>query len=398
MDLKSGYPYFLIKDGLYQNFETLKSNHICDILVLGGGISGALMAYQLIKNGINCTIVDRRIIGLGSTSASTSLLQYEIDVPLHQLEKLIGKDNAAVAYKLCGESINKLKDIADEIGYSDYKFCESLYFSHSKNKHQYLIDEFNSRKNAGFDVELLNEDEIFSKFGLHAHSAILSQHAAKIDAYLFMHFLHKYNIKNGVNVFENTNIIKINESKFGVELVCEKGYIIKTKKIIYATGYETVEQISKPLLKLTSTYAAVSERNHLLPKFFEHTLLWNTDNPYLYIREDEGKIIIGGRDEDFYNPEKRDRLLESKTKKLENDFKKLFPDIEFKTLFSWTGTFGSTKDGLPYIGTYGKNPNSYFALGFGGNGITFSALAADMITKQIRGEINSVPKMFSFNR
>ncbi|MEO6304423.1 MAG: FAD-dependent oxidoreductase [Bacteroidia bacterium] len=398
MDLKSGYPYFFVKNGLYQNFETLRANHETDIVILGGGISGALMAHQLIKNGIQCTIIDKRSIGFGSTSASTSLLQYEIDVSLHELTKQIGKENAVEAYKLCGRSIDMISEIAKEIGFDGFKYCDSVYFSHSNRKNNFLKEEFESRKDAGFDVSYLSEEEIFKNFGFHSKEAIQSSQAAKTDAYLFTHFLHKYNRQKGLSVFENTLVKNIRNNKSKVELTTDKGFVIKTKKIIYATGYEAVKQIDKPIVKLSSTYACISERIENLPDFFKNTILWNTDKPYLYLREDNGRIIVGGRDENYYNPEKREHLLEKKAEKLKHDFKKLFPAIDFKIQFYWAGTFGSTKDGLPYIGIYNKKPNSYFALGFGGNGITFSALAADMITRHIKGEKNSIPEMFSFER
>jgi glycine/D-amino acid oxidase-like deaminating enzyme len=112
----------------------------------------------------------------------------------------------------------------------------------------------------------------------------------------------------------------------------------------------------------------------------------------------DNRIIVGGRDEDFYSPEKRDELIAAKTKKLTHDFGKVFPHINFIPEFSWTGTFGSTKDGLPFIGPYKKLPNSYFALGFGGNGITFSLIAAEIIADMLTGRKTPVAKIFSFER
>jgi glycine/D-amino acid oxidase-like deaminating enzyme len=398
MDLKSGYPYFLIKNGLYHEYQTLHTDHQTDVVVLGGGISGALMAYHLVKNGIQCTVIDKRGIGLGSSSVSTSLLQYEIDNPLHLLEKQIGTVNAGEAYHLCSNAIDVIKAISEDVGFPDFKYCDSLYFAHAKNKLPYLKKEFECRLAAGFEVAYMEPEEIFDKFGLHAPGAILSGKAAKIDAYLLSHYLHQFNQSKGAFVFDNTNVEHIVHHKSGIELLTSKGLKIRAKKIVYATGYEVVEQISKPIVGLLSTYAFVSHRIDNLPAFFNKTLLWNTASPYLYAREDEGRLIIGGRDEAYYNPHKRDELLNVKAKRLATDFNKLFPEIEFDIQFSWSGTFGSTKDGLPYIGQYTKKPNAYFALGFGGNGITFSAIAAEFISKHIKDKANKIPDMFGFDR
>jgi glycine/D-amino acid oxidase-like deaminating enzyme len=91
-------------------------------------------------------------------------------------------------------------------------------------------------------------------------------------------------------------------------------------------------------------------------------------------------------------------MIGAKTKALINDFKKLFPAIEFTPEFSWAGTFGTTKDGLPYIGSYRNHANEYFALGFGGNGIVFSLIAAEIIRDSILGIKNTDADIFAFNR
>lgn len=100
----------------------------------------------------------------------------------------------------------------------------------------------------------------------------------------------------------------------------------------------------------------------------------------------------------FYNPVKKDKLLESKSKKLERDFKKLFSRISLKREYQWTGTFGSTKDGLPFIGEYEALPNSLFSLGFGGNGITFSQIAAEVNRDLVLGNKNTDAILYRFDR
>ena len=82
MNLITGYPYWLINSGLPTNYPKLEKSLKTDIVIIGGGISGALTAYYLTNAGLNCVVVDSRTIGLGSTCASTALLQYELDTPL----------------------------------------------------------------------------------------------------------------------------------------------------------------------------------------------------------------------------------------------------------------------------------------------------------------------------
>src|SRR5271154_5461132 len=100
MDLRSDLPFWTVRSGLLQVYPPLESDIRCDALIIGGGISGALLAHRLVMRGVECVLIDKRDIGYGSTSASTALLQYEIDTPLHQLRQQVGAAAAERAYEL----------------------------------------------------------------------------------------------------------------------------------------------------------------------------------------------------------------------------------------------------------------------------------------------------------
>ena len=65
---------------------------------------------------------------------------------------------------------------------------------------------------------------------------------------------------------------------------------------------------------------------------------------------------------------------------------------------AWCGTFSSTKDGLPYIGPWPGDKRMLFALGYGGNGITFSMIAAQILANIIQGIPDERIALFGFNR
>lgn len=81
-----------------------------------------------------------------------------------------------------------------------------------------------------------------------------------------------------------------------------------------------------------------------------------------------------------------------------HSFSERMKHIPVKPDFSWAGAFAVTKDGLPYIGQIPERPHTYFALGFGGNGITFSVIAAEMICDMLKGKNNKDTEIFRFNR
>src|ERR1700735_192565 len=111
MELTSDYPFWSIQNGLPVSFPTLDHDLNCDVVIVGGGITGALVAFHLAAAGVHTVLLDKRDIGTGSTSGSTGLLQYEVDVPLRELIKRIGEKKAVRSYELCGEAVRKLASL-----------------------------------------------------------------------------------------------------------------------------------------------------------------------------------------------------------------------------------------------------------------------------------------------
>lgn len=401
MKLKSNEPFWLVKNGLKHSYPSLDRDISTDILIIGSGITGSLIAHRCIAEGYKTVLIDRREVANGSTSATTSMLQYEIDVPLYKLIDQIGEAGAVAAYKACFDSIDQLGKVSGEVR-SDcgFKKKESLYFAAYKKDTEWLKQEFDARKKHGFPVKWLAEEEIKEKYGLeNTHGGILSAQGASIDAFCLAHDILAYNHKKGLEIYDKTDIEAVVYQRNGVKVSTNYGNTIKAKKIIYCNGFESTELIKENFVQLLSTYAVVSEvaEDDFTP--LKDTLFWNTASPYLYMRTtDDGRLLIGGEDEDFVNATKRDALLQQKSKKLEKKIEKMFPGYDFRTDFVWAGTFGETKDGLPYIGSHKDFPGAYFVLGFGGNGITFSVIGMDMVADMLQGKKHPLSKYFKFGR
>lgn len=400
MDVRSNEPFWLVKNGIMHSYPSLRTDSSCDVLVVGGGITGALMAHACVTNGYETILIDKREIANGSTSATTSMLQYEIDIPLYKLKELIGEQGAIASYLACRDSIYKLESLVKEIDSScGFEKKESLYFAGKSKDIKWLKREYEARKLAGIEVKWLDKKEIRAIYGLDAEGAILSADGASVDAFCLTHDLLHYNSKRGLSVFDKTELKKVSYEKDFVRIRLSTEAEIIAKHIIYCTGYETQSMIPERIVQLKSTYAMVSEKGDRQSESCAETLFWNTDSPYLYMRTTvDGRLLVGGEDENFKNALRRDLLLNRKKEKLERTLKKYFPDSSFVEDFCWAGTFGETKDGLPYIGTHPKYPKSHFLLGFGGNGITFSVMGMDMIIEMMEGRPNILSHFFRFGR
>ncbi len=401
MDLKSNEPFWLIKNGLLSSYPSLWQNTECEVLIIGGGITGSLIAHQCVGEGYDTVLIDKREVCNGSSSATTSMLQYEIDTPLYRLTAMIGEEGARASYDACDDAIDRLGEIAAGI-HSEAGFTKksSLYFAAWKKDVSWLKTEYEARKNAGYEVQWMEPDEILDKYGIHhTHGGILSGQGASVDAFMLAHELHRYNTDKGLRVYDKTELLKV-EYKKGFNLChTSTGTCIKAKKVIYCVGYEAANMIPEKFVKLLSSYAIVSEVDGEIFRKYKDLLIWNTAEPYLYMRTtDDHRFLIGGEDEEFQNPQKRNELICKKSKKLHADFQKIFPDLTFHPDFAWAGTFGETKDGLPYIGEHQDFRNSYFVLGFGGNGITFSVAGMDMVSDWLKGKKHHLSKWFRFGR
>ncbi len=401
MDLRTSEPYWLLKSGLLNVYPSLQENLNVDFAIMGGGITGALVAYYLSQAGISVALCDRRHIGMGSTCASTGLLQYEIDKPLFELTELVGEQQAARSYHLCLESIAKLAELTRKLKIeAEFEHKQSFYYaSRKKDVPDQIEKEYKIRRKHGIAVRLLDEAAIAERFPFAAPAALLSDTGAQVDAYRLAQGLLQASIKRGAQVFDQTEIVKIEHPTRGVLLRTEHGCTIRAKKLVIANGYEAFNYLPFNVIRLHSTYALISEPLPQKEIWYKNCLIWETATPYLYMRTTKDRrVLMGGKDETFQSPNKRDKLLTRKTRELVEAFGRKFPDIPIRVDFAWAGTFAETEDGLPYIGSIKQLPNTYFALGFGGNGITFSQIAAEILRDLALGKKNPDAKIFSFDR
>jgi NADPH-dependent 2,4-dienoyl-CoA reductase/sulfur reductase-like enzyme len=66
MNLTSDYPFWSIRSGLPASYPSPDRDLICDVVVVGAGITGALTGFHLAQAGVATVLVDRREIGTGS--------------------------------------------------------------------------------------------------------------------------------------------------------------------------------------------------------------------------------------------------------------------------------------------------------------------------------------------
>jgi glycine/D-amino acid oxidase-like deaminating enzyme len=400
MRLRSFEPFWLVKNGLLHTYPSLRDLQLeTDIVIVGGGITGALISYSLIQAGYNCIMIDKRDIGQGSTSATTSMLQYEIDVPLIQLGELIGKDKAAMCYRAGVQAIADIeKLISDEQIDCGFERKQSLYIAHNARAAKWLKRECEARSAIGIAVQWLSADEILTRYTLKSYGGILSDEAASLDAYKFAHELIDRSHSKGLKVYDQTVIDKIDCKGSGATLYLHDNSMISCSHIVFCNGFEAVNMLKEKTAKVFTTFACVSEDGINTNRALQNVLVWDTSDPYFYMRTtDDGRLLLGGEDTNG-NRDVDLKRKDAKAKRLISHLKDISPDIDFVEDFCWAGKFGSTKDGLPYIGSTQEYPHCFFVLGFGGNGICFSVQGMRLILDLLKGNVHPLLECYRFGR
>ena len=401
MDLKSGYPYWAVKNGLMKPFPRLEADHRCDVAIVGGGITAALIAQAMAGEGLDVAVVEQRDIGWGSTAASTALLQYEIDTHLVDLARRHGEAQAALAYRACVDALKQLRAIAAP--WRDVEFARngSLYFASRRRDVRALREEHAARTRHGIAVEYLSREVLRREYGLDAPAALLSADGGRVDPYRLAHRLLQRLQGEGVAVFDRTRMQDFSVATRGVTLRMEGGPSIRASHLVLAAGYANQHWLEEAVARNRSSYALISDplgEGEL--GFLQDTLLWETARPYLYARSTaDRRLLLGGEDDAVDVPARRDARVEKKARTLLKRFGKLFPQLQLTPAFSWAGTFAETGDGLPFFGPHRQwGPRVHFAMAYGGNGITYSVLGAGLLAALVKRRSHPLQALFGFGR
>lgn len=385
-DLRTGRSLWTDSPGLGVPVQPLETAVSVDVAIIGAGISGAFMAHELSRDH-SVAVLDRRPPLMGSTVASTALLQWEIDLPLTALGDRIGGAKARRAYLRSRSAVDDLKRIvADERIRCGLKDKATLYLAGDEYGHRALAAEADARAAIGLDSAYLGPADLRERFGIERTGAVLSGGSASGDPARLAAGLLRRARACGATVYSPVEVLEAVSDPDGVTLLTDARHPVRARTVIFCCGYEFPKGVPTPGAKVISTWAMASKPRQRCPAWLRDTLVWEASDPYLYFRMGgDGRLIVGGEDEASPTAHADKARLKRKCATITAKLKRLLPTLEFEIDYSWAGAFGESATGLPSIAPVPDMDHAWAVMGFGGNGITYSVIASQVVSAAIRG-------------
>lgn len=399
MDFVKGDPLFLKTNTVPHQYPYLTQNIKTDVIIVGGGVTGAILGYYFTQNNINAVILEKSRIAHSSTSITTSLLQYELDRNASDLQNSICTSDVINAYKLGLSAIDEINRFVEiNSNKCDFKRCDSCLFGTKQADKLNLYEEYTLRKNNDFDVEFV--DESSNPFDFALSSGIISKNGgAVLDPYRFTHHLLEVSCKNGLRVFENSEVLKVEYDDNCITAKTIYGHDVRGKIIICATGYNTNLFTKRKFGTKATTFNIATKPIDNLSVVFKNTIFRDNLPVYHYFRSTpDNRIIMGGEDIRFIPDIDNASLRERSYMLLKQKLKDIFPMYDIEVDYKYCGAFESTFDDLGYVGRDLDRHNLWYCLGYGANGILFSVLGAQMLVKLYNGEIDENLYLFDMSR
>lgn len=312
-----------------------------DVARVVAGITAALMADVLPGHGNGVVVLDQFDVCWGSTSVSTTLLQYRIDSHAIDLAMCYEPATALLAYQSCLHAISVLWAVANAVRDVDFATCESLYYASNRADRVRLADAFSWQTQHGFPVRWLSHAELRDKYASIAPAAIFSSLATRVDPNRLASRLLRRKQQKGTCVFSRTPVKSITTTTRSVQVTRDNDMSIRTRHTVIARGYDAQCRLRQRIAKNRNSYAYIRDPvDHAKLGWMADTLLWESVRPYLYLRSSgDGRLLMGGKAGVRDIAARRDRLVDRKATILQRKVSRSVPHLQAQPAFTWVRTF-----------------------------------------------------------
>jgi glycine/D-amino acid oxidase-like deaminating enzyme len=403
--LHVGTPVWLARESLRRApvYPSLAGRCEVDVAIVGGGMTGAGVAATFAEAGVRVAVLEGGRLGRGSTAASTALLLQEPDKGLLELGRLYGTRSARRIWELSHDAARSLVSTIRRLDIAcDLVERDAVYFTTRSDTA--LRAEHERRRRLGVTAGTwLTPGPLRELTALPGRGAIRTTGNAQFNPYKACLGLLRAASRTGALVFEQSPVVRIDRTRHGVTVLTRRGAVL-ARSVVIATGYATPG--FQPLagrFSMHHTYVlatAPMDARQRRELGLGDVMVWDTDRPYHYARwTADWRLLFGGEDRPVTSGRRRAAAFVRATRDLRRHFESLLPALaDIPIDHAWEGLFATTPDGLPYIGRHRWYPHHLFALGYGGNGMTFGFLAARLLLESLQGVESADHQLFGFSR
>jgi glycine/D-amino acid oxidase-like deaminating enzyme len=386
-----------------REFPAFKGVITHPVVVVGGGMSGAMTAYACAAAGMKVMLLEADRVCLGGSGRASGMFSGEASDSYRELEARAGRRAARALFDAMQEAPRELTAAVRRLGIkADLELKTSFRFIPPAQSDKLLKREIASREDAGLKAAWIAPAAIARQAAIETAGGMRLPDAGFADPVkLTLGFLNAA-IKKGVKVYEKSAVRKITFTRKTATAFLDNGAITTTNLII-CIGEPT--SLFKPLkrhLRHEDRYAVLTEP---LPAGVraelgqQNALLMDTDAPphQLWFTADH-RALFTGADQKRPADRLRDTTLVQRTGQLMYELSRLYPAISgAKPTHGWDVPLAHTIDGVPYAGTHRNFPFQLFAFGTSHDPAR-AFLASRIILRNIQGRPDKGDEHFSFAR
>ncbi|PIC65063.1 Gamma-glutamylputrescine oxidoreductase [Sporosarcina sp. P13] len=367
-------------------YPTVEEDLSCDVLIIGGGLSGLANAYFLAKQGKDVILLEKNSILQGATGNSTGKLTVQHDLVYAELIEKFGVENAKIYFQANEEAIQFARSIADS---NELQTAHSVLFSQTTEGTDLLLEEKKAYEAIGIPFT-------FSKGAVdlpfETSHTLTIENEAQIHPVRFGQKLAKLAEKAGARIIEHAQVAALDTDRHFVKLSSSK--IVSYRQLIICSHYPIEALEGMQVLKLDVERSYIAAAKTATP--FDQQYI-AVDNPKRSIRTttiDGQSYILLCAESHPAGAEKETQIIYDR---LTADLKTTLESTDI--VYQWSAQDPSTPDLIPYAGAISSTtPDVYISTGYRKWGLSNSMACARIITDAIVGKPNAASELFSPGR
>lgn len=378
-----------------EGFGLLGGDLRTEICVVGAGIAGLSVAYQLARAGRQVVVVEAGPApGVGETNRSTAHVVSAVDDRFSELSRLFGADGARLVAESHAAAVNSIETIiADEGIACDFRRLDGWLFNPPSGAALDLEAEARAATRAGLDATM----EVRAPLaGFETGPAIRFPNQGRMNPHAYIVGLAKAASRHGARLFGNAPVVSV-EGGHPARVSTAQGWHVLADAVVVATNVPINDKVAiHGKLAPMRTYAVALD---VTGDGDADALYWDTLDPYHYVRfgdigGDGRVLIVGGEDHRVGHPAHgTERWV-----RLEQWARARFAGLG-EVRARWSGQVMEPADSVAFIGRNPMDANNVFvAAGDSGTGITHGAIAGLLISDLVLGRANPWAKLYDPSR